>query len=123
MQITEEEINAAMTPKGGFTRAQLASWGVPWPPPKGWKESLIKRQPIGGDARDTVSMSPIRPNVPAHDLLCKVVLAVIDKGHASDLYEFPDVLEYFGAQMPDDPDTAYGAATREFFAPKDGGSN
>lgn len=24
----------------GFTRAQLAEWGIPWPPPKGWKKQL-----------------------------------------------------------------------------------
>ena len=23
------------------TRAQLAEWGVPWPPPKGWRKRLI----------------------------------------------------------------------------------
>lgn len=44
--------------------------------------------------------SPIRPDLTAHVLLHKVVMAVIDKGHASDLYEFPDVLAYFGAQVP-----------------------
>jgi hypothetical protein len=26
----------------GFTRAKLASLGVPWPPPHGWKRALIK---------------------------------------------------------------------------------
>lgn len=35
-------------------------------------------------------------------LLRKVVSAVISAGHASDLYEFPDVLTFFGAQLPDD---------------------
>jgi hypothetical protein len=35
---TEEEIEAAMTPAGGWTKATLASWGVPWPPPKGWRK-------------------------------------------------------------------------------------
>lgn len=38
---TEEEIDAAMTTAGGWTRATLASWGVPWPPPKGWRQNLI----------------------------------------------------------------------------------
>ena len=23
-----------------WTRAQLAEWGVPWPPPKGWRKRL-----------------------------------------------------------------------------------
>lgn len=40
-KITEEEIEAARTPKGGFTAARLEQWGVPWPPPPGWKKRLI----------------------------------------------------------------------------------
>lgn len=38
--ITLKEIEAAKTPAGGWTKKQLAEWGVPWPPPKGWKEAL-----------------------------------------------------------------------------------
>jgi hypothetical protein len=38
---TEAEIEAAKTPRGGWTRAQLAAWGIPWPPPKGWRQALI----------------------------------------------------------------------------------
>ena len=34
------EIENARTDRGGFTRAQLASWGISWPPPKGWLEAL-----------------------------------------------------------------------------------
>lgn len=33
-------------------------------------------------------------------LLRKVVSAVISAGHASDLYEFPDVLAFFGSRTP-----------------------
>jgi hypothetical protein len=40
--ITAEEIEAAKTPKGGWTKKQLAKWGVPWPPPQGWKKQLLK---------------------------------------------------------------------------------
>lgn len=40
---TSAEIEAARTPAGGWTREQLAAWGVPWPPPKGWKRALIRR--------------------------------------------------------------------------------
>jgi hypothetical protein len=40
---TEAEIDAAKTPAGGWTRAQLSSWGVPWPPPKGWRRDLIAK--------------------------------------------------------------------------------
>ena len=115
MVITEEEIEAARSPRGGWTRATLARWGVPWPAPKGWRRALVRGDPVPVTGKDTLSMSPIRAGIPAHDLLCKVVSAVIAYGHASDLSEFPDVLAYFGSQLPDDPDTAYGPATRHFF--------
>jgi hypothetical protein len=35
-----EEIEQYKTPNGGWTRHDLANWGVPWPPPEGWKEAL-----------------------------------------------------------------------------------
>lgn len=25
----------------GYTKAKLAAWGVPWPPPRGWKRKLV----------------------------------------------------------------------------------
>jgi hypothetical protein len=34
------EIEEAMTPAGGWTAAQLAEWGVPYPPLKGWRKRL-----------------------------------------------------------------------------------
>jgi hypothetical protein len=43
---TTEEIERARTPAGGWTRAQLAAWGVPWPPPKGWRKELERRAEI-----------------------------------------------------------------------------
>lgn len=36
------EIEAGKTARGGWSRKQLAEWGVPWPPPKGWKKQLIE---------------------------------------------------------------------------------
>ena len=41
MILTEAEIDAAKSPKGGWTKKQLAAWGVSWPPPKGWKHRLL----------------------------------------------------------------------------------
>jgi hypothetical protein len=35
--ITKEEIESKRTYNGGFTKKQLSQWGVPWPPPSGWK--------------------------------------------------------------------------------------
>ena len=41
--MTEAEIMAEKTPRGGWKRSTLAKWGVKWPPPKGWKAELLKR--------------------------------------------------------------------------------
>lgn len=43
---TAEEIDAKKTPSGGWSKAQLAAWGVPWPPPKGWRRALIAGRPV-----------------------------------------------------------------------------
>lgn len=103
LKLTKEEIEAGRSDKGGFTKAALAAWGVPWPPPAGWKEALLEGRSPG--RTDEFAPSPIRPEMSAHDLLQTVVLAVIEAGHAECLHKFPDVLEYFGAQMPDTPPT------------------
>lgn len=41
MIVTREEIEAAKTPAGGFTKETLAGWGIEWPPESGWKEKLM----------------------------------------------------------------------------------
>lgn len=47
------EIEAAKSPAGGFSRATLAAWGVPWPPPKGWRKRLENGlPPVATDASD-----------------------------------------------------------------------
>lgn len=40
---TIAEIDDARTPRGGWTRDQLKEWGVPWPPPHGWRDRLIQQ--------------------------------------------------------------------------------
>ncbi len=40
--VSPEEIEAAKTPKGGWRAAQLAKWGIPWPPPEGWRKRLVE---------------------------------------------------------------------------------
>jgi len=37
------EIEAGKTPRGGWTKQQLAAWGVEWPPVRGWRKRLIQR--------------------------------------------------------------------------------
>lgn len=39
--ITHHQIEAFKTERGGWTKDQLAEWGVPWPPPKGWKAKIV----------------------------------------------------------------------------------
>ncbi|MEU3490650.1 hypothetical protein [Streptomyces massasporeus] len=57
-----EEIEAARSPKGGYSRAQLAAWGVPWAPPKGWKDELTERWKA---ARQDIAPPPLPPPAPA----------------------------------------------------------
>jgi hypothetical protein len=37
-----EKIESLKTPQGGWSKESLSSLGVSWPPPKGWKENLLK---------------------------------------------------------------------------------
>lgn len=37
------KIESLKTPAGGWTKASLASLGVGWPPPKGWKANLLSK--------------------------------------------------------------------------------
>jgi hypothetical protein len=38
-----EEVLAARSPAGAWTAAQLADWGIKWPPHKGWRTTLLHR--------------------------------------------------------------------------------
>jgi hypothetical protein len=40
--VSDAEIRAAMTPKGGWKAKTLAGWGVTWPPPHGWRRRLVE---------------------------------------------------------------------------------
>jgi hypothetical protein len=46
--ITEQEIEEKKTASGGWTRETLAGWGVPWPPPRGWRKALIAGRAVAG---------------------------------------------------------------------------
>jgi len=43
LQITDELIEAGKSDRGGWTKAQLAILGVPWPPEAGWKDRVRGR--------------------------------------------------------------------------------
>lgn len=55
---TPEQVAAAdTTGNGGFTAAQLAEWGVPWPPPHGWRRELERRW-YDGQQRSDQKVTP-----------------------------------------------------------------
>lgn len=104
--MTAAAIDAFRTPLGGFDKQALAALGVMWPPPPGWRERLMHHGPAA-----PITPSKLRPEYDPHELLRKVVLAVVEAGHAACLYEFPDVLDYFGGKTSDDPESAYRSET------------
>ncbi len=46
MLAAREGIEAKASARGGYTRAQLADWGVAWPPPRNWKRSLVREHAL-----------------------------------------------------------------------------
>ncbi len=100
MKVTDAEIEAAKSPRGGFTRKTLAAWGVPWPPPKGWRRALIagrlipehrpKRGRYNGRGKpgSKVNSQPAKQLSQLEDLVFAVATFLIERGHheaASDL--------------------------------------
>jgi hypothetical protein len=41
VNMIEQEIESARTENGGWTKETLKSWGIAWPPKKGWKKELL----------------------------------------------------------------------------------
>lgn len=107
IRLTAEEIESGKSAKGGYTREQLAQWGVPWPPPKGWRDALLAGKDIAIlDPQEKMVESPVVPGMTAHQILHQVVMAVITRGHGDDLYDLPEVLEFFGSSLPERPPVA-----------------
>jgi 5-methylcytosine-specific restriction endonuclease McrA len=52
----DAKIDAMKTAKGAWTKAQLAEWGVSWPPRAGWRENLR----LNGFPVDTSTAKPAR---------------------------------------------------------------
>jgi hypothetical protein len=40
--VTAKQVEAAKSPRGGWTKATLAEWGIPWPPPRGWRRRITR---------------------------------------------------------------------------------
>jgi hypothetical protein len=63
MVITEAFMQQGCSPKGGWSRKQLAAIGVSWPPPKGWKKKLIGTRITDEDANIFLGKSKAQPAV------------------------------------------------------------
>jgi hypothetical protein len=49
-RVSAGEIEAARSPRGGWTRETLAAWGIPWPPPAGWLQALLREEDGSDDS-------------------------------------------------------------------------
>jgi hypothetical protein len=56
-RLSREEVEAGRSAAGGFTRARLAAWGVPWPPPAGWLQALLRGADDHSTAEKAFSMT------------------------------------------------------------------
>jgi hypothetical protein len=65
---TAEEIEAAKTPRGGWTRKRLAQWGVAWPPRAGWKRRISQSTIRWIEAVISKFGTPATPIIPAEDI-------------------------------------------------------
>jgi hypothetical protein len=120
-RVTEEEIEAAKTRKGGWAWRTFREWVVPTPLPQGWKTRLTTFGDEASEAsgehteaaleRVAANASPKlidgRPfgvegelDIDPAKLLRKVVSAGISSGHAECLHEFPGVLFCIRFRMP-----------------------
>lgn len=101
LKLTTEEIDAAKSEKGGWSKATLAQWGIGWPPPKGWKEMLIAGDPVPQPGVDGFPASSSRPSAcPEAALLHQVVMTVIETGHGHLLAGLDELNAYYGASLP-----------------------
>src|SRR5258707_7572896 len=96
-KISAQEIEAARSPKGGWTKATLAAWGVAWPPRAGWKERLIAGEPLPQPGVDEVAATSSRPSACLEaKLLHQVVMAVINAGQSDILKGIDELNVYYG---------------------------
>ena len=87
LKLSDAQIEAAKSPRGGFTRKTLAAWGVPWPPPKGWRRALIEGRPIpehgrrqsrsNGRSRPKMAVDSSQPE----DLVFAIATFLLERGH------------------------------------------
>lgn len=100
MKVSLEEIDAAKSEKGGWNKKTLARWDVPWPPPEGWKESLINGTPLAKQKFSSKAMRARHSTGARGKLFHSVIMAVIENGHADILAGIPGLDKYYGNKLP-----------------------
>jgi hypothetical protein len=86
-KVAREEIWAARSPDGKFSREQLSVWGVPWPPPRGWIQA-ISRQGWRPKVRPEVESKPEAGPDPYADTMlaaAKALAVSAEKEHEAQL--------------------------------------
>ncbi len=95
LKLTIEEIDAARTAKGGFSKETLAGWGIDWPPPHGWKKALLD----GVEAEPKPEPQSFPDSIES-DLLHDVVMAIIDSGNGHVLAGIENANKYYRCDIP-----------------------
>lgn len=72
MILTRELLHQACTKKDGFTRAQVESLGITWPPKKGWLSGMIGKEVTEEQYAEFVRLNGVfvrgkRRDEPHHD--------------------------------------------------------
>lgn len=106
--MTEQEIEDGRSPAGGFTKATLASWGVPWPPPKGWQLRLLRGEDFDDEPASSKRATPCAET----ELLHEVMMAVINAGHGDILKGIESLNAYYGGDLPTVEDVIGGRPRR-----------
>jgi hypothetical protein len=78
--IDEEEIEAQRTSNGGWNRTQLAQWGVPWPPPAGWKSVILNHGIPYNAALNTKTKERQKPESAARPVICRNCCSPMTEG-------------------------------------------
>lgn len=97
MQVSLEDIEAAKTERGGWTKSTLAGWGIAWPPPQGWKAALVAGEKIGFSPQ--VEPESATDSIEAK-LLHEVVMAVISADQGDILKEIDGLNEFYNCRIP-----------------------